>query len=537
MPQAPSPLPNTPPLPPPPASPTVLAVETVVAFELGEWPRFEPAEEWSSYVFLAVDRELTQLSTRCPCCSLAGDIQGVSSAELDDVKQQLAKLYTDRGGEGGDTSVLVTLYQHMEASMNISTSLSAAAVCEVFMEALTLDGYGATCTAAVSGDKYTFKLEYPFEPAVSVAAKTAEMKSFVVTANFTEEMATAAANMRRRRLEALFVAAVDPPTTSVGAQVAIVVEVLAGSRSNAYEWLQDLSSVVQDQANRVNVSTISSTLTAAVANLTGLVVTVPTQTVSETNAPPTTPPPLAPPSPPSPPLPPSPPSPPAPPLPPSPLPQSTPPWTLPPPLLPSTPPSSPPQEQPLPSNSPPPLALPPPPPPPDNEMADAVENQSDFDGAGAAEIAATVLIAVFAVLGILLVIKRIRNLQRDRREHSKQQHLAAAAARYRQDDDLRRRALLINSELWRFPGGLDQALHIAASDQLSDVRLSLGSGRSSGRLSTSGSTTNLQALERARRSGGSMSNLRNSGSWLPPPPPSPPPPSDEHNEELRYYSA
>jgi len=488
MPQAPSPLPNTPPLPPPPASPTVLAVETVVAFELG-------------------------------------DIQGVSSAELNDVKQQLAKLYTDRGGEGDDMSVLVTLYQHMEASMNISTSLSAAAVCEVFMQALTLDGYGATCTAAVSGDKYTFKLEYPFEPAVSVAAKTAEMKSFVVTANFTEEMATAAANMRRRRLEALFVAAVDPPTTSVGAQVAIVVEVLAGSRSNAYEWLQDLSSVVQDQANRVNVSTISSTLTAAVANLTGLVVTAPTQTVSETNAPPTTPPPLAPPSPPSPPLP------------PSPLPQSTPPLSLPPPLLPSTPPSSPPQEQPLPSNSPPPLALPPPPPPPDNEMADAVENQSDFDGAGAAEIAATVLIAVFAVLGILLVIKRIRSLQRDRREHSKQQHLAAAAARYRQDDDLRRRALLINSELWRFPGGLDQALHIAASDQLSDVRLSLGSGRSSGRLSTSGSTTNLQALERARRSGGSMSNLRNSGSWLPPPPPSPPPPSDEHNEELRYYSA
>ena len=38
----------------------------------------------------------------------------------------------------------------------ISTSLSAAAVCEVFMEALTLDGYGATCTAAVSGDKSTF---------------------------------------------------------------------------------------------------------------------------------------------------------------------------------------------------------------------------------------------------------------------------------------------------------------------------------------------------------------------------------------------
>ena len=466
---------------------------------------------------------------------LTGDIEEISSDELDEVKQQLTDLYTQDSGSN-DTEVTVALFQMMAASMNVTSSLSLSAVCEVFMEALTFDDFNATCTAAVSGEKYTFALKYPLEPAAKVAAKTAQTKSFIVTSNFTDKMVAAAANQQRRRLDALSVAGVDPPTTSVDAQVTIVVSVL-GSDSNAYATLQNQSRAVRDQAGSVNASTISTTLAAAVTNLTGLVVTAPTQTVSETNAPPTTPPPLAPPSPPSPPLPPSPPSPPAPPLPPSPLPQSTPPWTLPPPLLPSTPPSSPPQEQPLPSNSPPPLALPPPPPPPDNEMADAVENQSDFDGAGAAEIAATVLIAVFAVLGILLVIKRIRNLQRDRREHSKQQHLAAAAARYRQDDDLRRRALLINSELWRFPGGLDQALHIAASDQLSDVRLSLGSGRSSGRLSTSGSTTNLQALERARRSGGSMSNLRNSGSWLPPPPPSPPPPSDEHNEELRYYSA
>ena len=78
----------------------------------------------------------------------------MSSAELVEVKQQLVKLYTAQDGE--DTEVRVTLYQIMEASMNISTSLSDAAVCEVFMEALTLDGYGATCTAAVSGDKYTF---------------------------------------------------------------------------------------------------------------------------------------------------------------------------------------------------------------------------------------------------------------------------------------------------------------------------------------------------------------------------------------------
>ena len=200
--------------------------------------------------------------------SPTGDIQNLSTAELVEVEQQLVKLYTAENGEetGVDTEVRVTLTQIMGASMNISTSLSDAAVCEVFMKALTLDGYGATCTAAVSGNKYTFKLEYPLEPALQVAAKTAEMKSFVVTANFTEEMAAAASNLRRRRLDTLSVAAVDPPTTSVDARVTIVVSVL-GSESNAYAMLQKQSTTVQDQAGSVNASRISSILTAAVANL------------------------------------------------------------------------------------------------------------------------------------------------------------------------------------------------------------------------------------------------------------------------------
>ena len=119
--------------------------------------------------------------------SLTGEIQNVSAAELVEVKQQLAKLYTAEDGEDTeeDTEVRVTLTQIIGASMNISTSLSDAAVCEVFMKALTLDGYGATCTAAASGDTYTFTLEYPLEPAVQVAAKTAEMKSFLVDSSFT----------------------------------------------------------------------------------------------------------------------------------------------------------------------------------------------------------------------------------------------------------------------------------------------------------------------------------------------------------------
>ena len=232
--------------------------------------------------------------------SPTGDIQNLSTAELVEVEQQLVKLYTAENGEetGVDTEVRVTLTQIMGASMNISTSLSDAAVCEVFMKALTLDGYGATCTAAVSGDKYTFTLEYPLEPAVQVAAKTAEMKSFVVVGNFTEAMAAKAALLRRRRLDTLSVAGVTPPTTAVGAQVTIFSRIFASSSPGAYQLLQNESSTVHDQAGSVNASRISSTLTAVVTNIKGLAVTAPIQTAyAETNAPPQTPPPLAPPQP------------------------------------------------------------------------------------------------------------------------------------------------------------------------------------------------------------------------------------------------
>ena len=260
--------------------------------------------------------------------SLTGDIQNLSAAELVEVEQQLVKLYTAEDGEdtGVDTEVRVTLTQIMGVSMNISTSLSDAAVCEVFMKALTLDGYGATCTAAVSGDKYSFTLEYPLEPAVQVAAKTAEMKSFVVGGNLAEAMAAAAALLRRRRLDTLSVAGVTPPTTTVGAQVTIFSKIYASSSPDAYPLLQNESSTVHDQAGSVNASRICSTLMAAVTNINCLAVTAPIQTAyAETNAPPQTPPPLAPPQPPlappplAPPLPPlAPPSPPPPPRPSSP---------------------------------------------------------------------------------------------------------------------------------------------------------------------------------------------------------------------------
>ena len=251
---------------------------------------------------------------------LTGDIEEISSNELDEVKQQLTDLYTQDGGSN-DTEVTVALFQMMAVSMNVSSSLSGSAVCEVFMDALTLDDFNATCTAAMSRGKYTFTLKYPLEPAAKVAAKTAQTKSFVVTSNFTDAMAAAATNQQRRRLDALSVAGVDPPTTSVDAQVTIVVSML-GSDSNAYATMQSQSSAVQAQASSVNASTISTTLAAAMTNLTGLVVTAPTTTVVETNAPPSNPPPLPPTSPPLPPQSPPPPSPSPPPPRPSPPPPS-----------------------------------------------------------------------------------------------------------------------------------------------------------------------------------------------------------------------
>lgn len=182
---------------------------------------------------------------------------------------------------------------------SITNLPSDADVCEVFMKVLVLDGYAATCTVAAIGDKYTFMLEYPIEPAARVAAKTAEMKPFVATANFTREMAAAAANLLRlRRLDALTAASVDPPTTHVLTRVTTVVKVLASSRVDAYEWMQVLSQAVQERAGSVTASMIRAILGAEPGSPWGLVVTAPTLTVTETNAPPATPPKQLPPSPP-----------------------------------------------------------------------------------------------------------------------------------------------------------------------------------------------------------------------------------------------
>ena len=66
------------------------------------------------------------------------------------MKQQLAELYTAPDGEGSNTEVRVTLYQIMRASMNISTSLSDAAVCAVLMNRRGRETHGAPTMSHLS---------------------------------------------------------------------------------------------------------------------------------------------------------------------------------------------------------------------------------------------------------------------------------------------------------------------------------------------------------------------------------------------------
>ena len=96
----------------------------------------------------------------------------------------------------------MTLYQTLVASMDITSDVPDLPVCDIFMKALKLDGFNATCPVVVShvelgkaAVNYFFRLRYPLEPAERVAAKTAKAKALIVAADFPDKMAAAAANL------------------------------------------------------------------------------------------------------------------------------------------------------------------------------------------------------------------------------------------------------------------------------------------------------------------------------------------------------
>ena len=256
-------------------------------------------------------------------------------------------------------AVSVTLYQAISVTITLESDMSDEQLCKVLTAALTLDAFDHTCVATSGGSGTVFRLECPLENNLAaVNAKTAEMRAFISddAEPLPAAMVAAASSMRRRQLASLSVSAVEPPTTSLGALVTIVVQQLAAEAS-AYAAVAESQKEVMAATGHVDAASISNALAAsdALAAVAGLAVAEPTMAVAYTNAPPSVPPPDSPPVPPAPPAPSllPPPSPPPivlhpPPsltsLPPSPMPTSRPASPLPPAPSLSLPPSQPPSE-------------------------------------------------------------------------------------------------------------------------------------------------------------------------------------------------
>ena len=292
----------------------------------------------------------------------------------------LASQYNTSAVARMGAAVSVTLYQAISVKITLESDMSDEQLCKVLTAALTLDAFDHTCVATSGGSGTVFRLECPLENNLAaVNAKTAEMRAFISddAEPLPAAMVAAASSMRRRQLASLSVSAVEPPTTSLGALVTIVVQQLAAEAS-AYAAVAESQKEVMAATGHVDAASISNALAAsdALAAVAGLAVAEPTMAVAYTNAPPSVPPPDSPPVPPAPPAPsllppPSPPPivlhpPPSPllpsplptPLPPSPMPPSRSASLLPPPSL-SLPPSQPPSER----ASPPSPTLPPSPDP------------------------------------------------------------------------------------------------------------------------------------------------------------------------------
>ena len=250
-------------------------------------------------------------------------------------------------------AVSVTLYQAISVTITLESDMSDEQLCKVLTAALTLDAFDHTCVATSGGSGTVFRLECPLENNLAaVNAKTAEMRAFISddAEPLPAAMVAAASSMRRRQLASLSVSAVEPPTTSLGALVTIVVQQLAAEAS-AYAAVAESQKEVMAATGHIDAASITDALAAsdALAAVAGLAVAEPTVAVAYTNAPPSVPPPDSPPVPPAPPAPsllppPSPPPivlhPPPPPLLPPPLPLTTP-TPLPPSPMPPSRPASP----------------------------------------------------------------------------------------------------------------------------------------------------------------------------------------------------
>ena len=200
-------------------------------------------------------------------------------------------------------AVSVTLYQAISVTITLESDMSDEQLCKVLTAALTLDAFDHTCVATSGGSGTVFRLECPLENNLAaVNAKTAEMRAFISddAEPLPAAMVAAASSMRRRQLASLSVSAVEPPTTSLGALVTIVVQQLAAEAS-AYAAVAESQKEVMAATGHVDAASISNALAAsdALAAVAGLAVAEPAVAVAYTNAPPSVPPPDSPPVPPA----------------------------------------------------------------------------------------------------------------------------------------------------------------------------------------------------------------------------------------------
>ena len=215
---------------------------------------------------------------------------------------------------------MVVLYQKLQLSMEITTTASAADLCDPLLDTLELgtsSNYMATCGGSKSGNTFTFDIKYPLNHNSSIYTtdqintKTEEVKTNVTSADFpTDFQTTAAASGRRllvdmtgrrrlgstllgwfmripgiqtasdlynwftrdpttelqqgidkvnrRRLVAITVdpASVAAPVGALDAEVIITVEVLAADTSS-FDVLETAASSVSSTAAAVNATTIA----------------------------------------------------------------------------------------------------------------------------------------------------------------------------------------------------------------------------------------------------------------------------------------
>ena len=180
--------------------------------------------------------------------------------------------------------VSVTLYQAISVTIILESDMSDEQLCKVLTAALTLDAFDHTCVATSGGSGTVFRLECPLENNLAaVNAKTAEMRAFISddAEPLPAAMVAAASSMRRRQLASLSVSAVEPPTTSLGALVTIVVQQLAAEAS-AYAAVAESQKEVMAATGHIDAASISNALAAsdALAAVAGLAVAEPTMAVA-----------------------------------------------------------------------------------------------------------------------------------------------------------------------------------------------------------------------------------------------------------------